>query len=142
MNTFFDDLKRGVDVERLVLTTIQKKYPCAVLINRHKGYDIWIPETHKSVEVKYDPMSNKTGNIVIEFEMYDKPSAIMATTADYWVFYDDNVFVVIEPKDIIRCIFNLRLQYVEFQAKGDYKRKKAFLVPKGELFKYGKQIKH
>jgi len=141
VNTFFDDLKRGITVEQTVLLAIQRKYPCAVLVNRHKGYDIWIPETHKSVEVKYDPMSNKTGNIVIEIEMYDKPSALMSTTADYWVFYDDNIFVVITPKEIVRCIFNLKLQYVEFTAKGDSNNKKAFLVPKVEIFRYGKQLK-
>jgi hypothetical protein len=138
--TFQKDLERGIVVELLALEVIQKKYRCATLVNAYKGYDIWIPELHKSVEVKYDPMSNQTGNIVVEIEMNNKPSAIITTTADYWLFYDDNVFVMMNPMSIINCIFQLKLQYVEFVGDGDKASKKAFLVPKEVLFKFGKQL--
>jgi len=136
-NTFQHDLKRGIDIELKALAIIQKKYSSASLINKFKGYDIWIPELHKSVEVKYDPMSNETGNIVIEIEMFDKSSALITTKADYWVFYDDNKFVSIKPMDIVNCIFLNKLIYKEFIGNGDTKSKKAFLVPKEILFKYG-----
>ena len=139
-NTFQQDLKRGIDVELKALAIIQKKYPSASLINKFKGYDIWIPELHKSVEVKYDPMSNETGNIVIEIEMFNKPSALMTTEADYWIFYDNNNFVLIKPIDIINCIFINKLVYREFVGTGDNASKKAFLVKKDILFKYGKII--
>ena len=139
-NTFQYDLKRGIDVELKALAIIQKKYPSASLINKFKGYDIWIPELHKSVEVKYDPMSNETGNIVIEIEMFNKPSALMTTEADYWIFYDNNNFVLIKPMDIINCIFINKLVYREFVGTGDNTSKKAFLVKKDILFKYGKII--
>ena len=138
--TFQRDLERGINIETKALSMIQKKYPCATLVNAYKGYDIWIPELHKSVEVKYDPMSNQTGNIVVEIEMNNKPSAIITTTADYWLFYDDNVFVMMNPMSIINCIFQLKLQYVEFVGEGDKFSKKAFLVPKEVLFKFGKQL--
>jgi hypothetical protein len=139
-NTFQQDLKRGIDIELKALAIIQKKYPSASLINKFKGYDIWIPELHKSVEVKYDPMSNETGNIVIEIEMFNKPSALMTTEADYWIFYDDNNFVLMKPMDIINCIFINKLVYREFIGTGDKASKKAFLVKKDILFKYGKII--
>jgi hypothetical protein len=139
-NTFFQDLERGVDVEHKALAMIQKKYPCATIINAHKGYDIWIPELHKSVEVKYDPMSNETGNIVVEIEMNGKASALITTTADYWLYHDDNVFVMMKPMSIINCIFQNKLQYVEFVGKGDKAEKKAFLVPKKLLFNCGKVL--
>ncbi len=138
--TFQKDLERGILIELLALETIQKKYPCATLVNAYKGYDIWIPELHKSVEVKYDPMSNQTGNIVVEIEMNNKASALITTTADYWLFYDDHVFVMMNPMSIINCIFQLKLQYVEFVGEGDKSSKKAFLVPKDVLFKCGKQL--
>lgn len=138
--TFQKDLERGILIELLALDTIQKKYPCATLVNAFKGYDIWIPELHKSVEVKYDPMSNQTGNIVVEIEMNGKASAIITTTADYWLFYDDNVFVMMNQMSIINCIFQMKLQYVEFVGEGDKASKKAFLVPKDVLFKCGKQL--
>lgn len=138
--TFKDDLERGILIELLTLEMIQKKYPCATIVNAFKGYDIWIPGLHKSVEVKYDPMSNETGNIVVEIEMNGKPSALITTTADYWLFYDDHVFVMMNPMSIINCIFQLKLRYVEFVGEGDKASKKAFLVPKDVLFKCGKQL--
>jgi hypothetical protein len=138
MNTFYDDLEKGKKVEEQVCLLLRKTYPSASIIHAYKGYDIWIPELGQGVEVKYDPMSNKTGNIVVEYEMFNKPSAIMTTTAFSWVFYDDSVFVSIRPMQIIKCIFDLKLEYREFVGKGDSVSKKAFLVPKDKLFSYGK----
>ena len=140
MSSFNKDLERGFEVEYAVLEIIRKKYPSASLINAYKGYDIWVPELHKSVEVKYDPMSNETGNIVIEIEMNGKLSALSTTTADYWVFHDDHVFVMMKPMSIVNCIFQNKLQYVEFVGQGDTSKKKAFLVPKELLFKHGKRL--
>ena len=137
-SAFSKDLERGIEVEKYVLERIRKKYPCATLINAFKGYDVWIPEIHKSIEVKYDPMSCKTGNIVVEIEMYDKPSGLMSSTADYWVFYDGEMLIIMPIKNIFKCIFESKLQYVEFVGNGDTRSKKAFLVDKNTLFKYGK----
>jgi len=137
MNTFKEDLEVGVSVENILLERIQKKYPCATLINKFKGYDIWIPEKHQSLEVKSDQKSNHTGNMVVEIEMYDKPSGLMCTTADWWVFYDGAVFVKIKPMEIVRCIFDNKLVHTEFVGNGDTKAKKAFLIKKDILFKYG-----
>jgi hypothetical protein len=131
-------LSRGIEVELMALAIIQKKYPCATLVNAYKGYDIWIPELHKSVEVKYDPMSNETGNIVVEIEMNGKLSALSTSTADFWLFYDDYVFVMMNKMDIINCIFQNKLQYVKFVGNGDTASKKAFLVKKSILFAYGR----
>jgi len=140
ITTFKQDLQRGIDVEQKVLSILKKTYPSASLIDKYKGYDIWIPETHKSVEVKYDPMSNTTGNVVIEIWMYEKPSALLTTTADYWVFHDDNVFVSIPPKRIFECIMINEIPLRIFTGKGDTVSKKAYLVPKDLLFSYGKII--
>jgi hypothetical protein len=140
MNTFHKDLERGKEIESKALDVIRKKYPSASLIEAFKGYDIWIPELHKSVEVKYDPMSNETGNIVVEIEMNGKASALITTTADYWLFYDDHVFVLIKPMSIVNFIFQEKLTFVEFVGNGDRSSKKAFLVPKHLLFQCGKQL--
>ena len=138
--TFKQDLQRGIAVEQKVLDILKKTYPSASLIDQYKGYDIWIPETHKSVEVKYDPMSNTTGNVVIEVWMYEKPSALLTTTADYWVFHDDSVFVSIPTKRIFECIMINELPLRVFIGNGDRVSKKAYLVPKDLLFSYGKII--
>lgn len=140
MNTFHKDLARGMEVEQKVCTMLQRTYPCATLVKAFKGYDIWIPEISKSVEVKYDPMSNKTGNIVVEIFMYNKPSALLTTTADFWIFHDDIEFVSIQPKKIIECILLNELPLRSFIGNGDSVAKKAYLVPKELLFSYGKRV--
>lgn len=140
MTTFDTDLEIGIEIEKTVLKMLQKKFPSATLVNAYKGYDIWIPEIHKSVEVKLDQKSQHSGNIVIEIEMYDKPSGLMATTADLWIIYDGEIFLKITPRNIIKCIFLNKLQYIEFIGKGDTRTKKAFLVPKEVLFKYGEPL--
>ena len=137
MNTFKQDLDRGIKIEQQVWMLLQRKYPCATIVTAFKGYDIWIPEIHKSVEVKYDPMSNQTGNIVIEIWMYNKPSALLTTTADFWVFYDDNQFISIAPKKIVECIMVNDIRLKRFIGKWDTVEKKAYLVPKELLFSYG-----
>jgi len=140
-NTFQEDLARGIKIEELLASKLREKYPCTTIVHAYKGYDIWVPEINKSIEVKYDPMSNKTGNIVVEIEYNGKPSALMTTTADYWVFYDDSIFVMLTPKQIIACIFACKLSYVEFTGNGDNKPKKAFLISKEILFNSGKPFK-
>ena len=139
--SFNIDLARGKEVELKALEILRKYYPCATVIDAFKGYDIWLPERHKSVEVKYDPMSNETGNIVIEIEMNGALSALMTTTADYWLFHDDHKWVIMQPMQIVRCIFMGKYKYVEFVGEGDVSNKKAFLVKKESLFKYGKELK-
>jgi len=140
-NTFQQDLSRGLVIENKLLECFRKKYPSASLVHKYKGYDIWIPETQKSIEVKYDPMSNETGNLVVEIEMFDKPSALITTEASYWVFYDDIKCLIIKPMDIVNCIFINKLTYKEFIGTGDTVSKKAFLIPKDILCSYGHTFK-
>ena len=140
INTFKEDLSIGLKIEQQVLDIIRKKYPSASSINKYKGYDIWIPEIQKGVEVKYDGKSKYTNNIVIEIEMFDKPSALLTSEADYWIFYDGYKFIMIEKMYIYYAIFMAKLKYAEFVGKGDTASKKAFLIKKDDLFKYGKEI--
>ena len=72
--------------------------------------------------------------------MNGKASGLITTAADYWVFYDDYVFVTLKPISIVNCIFQNKLQYVEFVGKGDKASKKAFLIPKKMLFNCGKLL--
>lgn len=134
--SFQIDLERGVEAERKVLETLQILYPCATLVNAFKGYDIWVPELELGVEVKYDPMSNETGNFLIEYEMNNKPSALMTTTAKLWAFFDDTRIMFIKPRSIIRCIFDLRLTHRVIRGPNDFADKKCFLVPKQSLAAY------
>ena len=140
VNTFKRDLERGIEVERKVLEIIRKKHPCATLVDAFKGYDIFIPELHKSVEVKYDEMSAKTGNICIEIMFNGKPSALLTTTADWWVIYDGQKYMRFTPMKIIECIFINKRVHQEFIGAGDSKLKTLFLLPKKILYPYGVEI--
>lgn len=135
-NKFREDLDRGLAIEKQVLGLLLPKYPSATIVNAYKGYDIWIPEINKSIEVKSDLKSNYTGNFVVEIEMSGKLSALMTTTANYWVFYDGASFLWIRPMDIVNCIFQNKLTYVEFVGNGDRNSKKAFLIKKEMLLRY------
>ncbi len=137
MQTFARDLEAGNSVENIVLNMIKPKYPCATLINGYfPDYDIWIPELYKSVEVKSDQKSQHTGNILIEVEMFDKPSALFHTKADYWVIFDGFDFLWTTPKKIFECIIFNKLRYAEFVGRGDTVSKKAFLIKKDLLSQY------
>jgi len=138
---FNESLTTGLDTEEQVLNILRKKYKSATMINAFKGYDIWIPEINKSVEVKRDYKSKYTGNIVVEIEMFDKPSGLLSTTADYWVFSDkEDSFIAIPVKKIFQCILLNNLQHTEFIGKGDTAPKKAYLINRELLFSYGNPL--
>jgi len=136
MSYFERDLQRGFTIEKLVLEELKKRFPCATVVDKFKGYDIWIPERSFGVEVKYDQKSNETGNYLIEYEMNDKPSALMATTAKFWAIYDGSTLMYIKPMEIIRCIFDHKYTHRILTGDGDSKAKKCFLIKKHHLIEY------
>ena len=136
MGSFYESLESGKEIERLVLSTIKKKYPTAYIIEGYyKYYDIFIPEKNIGVEVKRDEKSKYTGNIVVEIEFDGKPSALSTTRADYWVFYDGECYIWIEP-DKLRSICPIFEEIRTFVGKGDTKEKKAYLMPKNIIKEY------
>lgn len=63
----------------------------------------------KTVEVKYDLMALKTGNVYVEYESRGKKSGISTTKADYYCFVLDNTLHMIETgllKDRCRKYIN------------------------------------
>jgi hypothetical protein len=47
------------------------------------------------VEVKYDKICCRTGNIAVEMQFMGKPSGIATTTADYWAFVLDKLDITV-----------------------------------------------
>jgi hypothetical protein len=137
MLTFHKDLARGKQIEEMVLSHINKKYPEAYIVDGYfKEWDIYVPEVQKSVEVKSDEKSKYTGNIVIEVEFNGKPSALHTTKADYWVIHDGYEFHWFLPEMIMKCIWENNLRTCSFIGKGDTKEKKAYLIKKEMLYRY------
>ena len=99
---FKDSLLVGEQKEYLILDFIKKKYPSAYKVEGYcKECDIYVPECNMKIEVKFDKKSNHTGNIVVEIEMFNKPSALFTTKSDYWIFYDGFELMIIRPIDIL-----------------------------------------
>jgi len=103
--TFAAALSMGIYYEEKVLKALRNKYPLATRIEgQFVDYDIWIPELHKSIEVKYDKKSETTGNIIIEYERNNQPGDILTTKANYWCIHASKGFLWIKPIKIIECI--------------------------------------
>ncbi len=134
---FKKDLALGNKIEQRILAKIQKKYPSAVLIpGKFKKYDIFIPENESKVEVKVDYKSQETGNILIELFMFGKPSALLSTTADFWVIDTGKEILWTTPKKITECIMLNNIQSQEILGDGDSQKKIACLIPKKIFLKY------
>ena len=137
MSTFHRDLNQGKKIEDIVLAKIHKKYPLASkLEGKVKPYDIYIPELNIYIEVKSDKKSQETGNIVIEIEMYNKPSGLNSTKSDIWIIYTGTEFIYITPSRIWECVSRNMLAPVKFIGKGDDQPKKAYLVKIDQLKQY------
>jgi len=139
---FQESLTSGQKSEKIVLKTIRNKYPKAFIKEGyHKEYDIMIPEINQTVEVKKDFKSKYTGNVVIEVEMNNRPSALFTTTADWWVFHlDDKELVWVTPDKLKHLIKYEDYKPVEFIGRGDTISKVAYLVTKKDLYLYSKKI--
>ena len=140
--TFEIDLAKGKEVESLVAGQLRKRYPCTTIINgKWSGYDIWIPELHEGVEVKYDPMSLETGNYIIEYRCNGKDSGITTTKAGAWMIYDGIDVLVITPAAIRKCIDEQPLSWrrrANMIGPGDPYMKDVYLIEKEALRGYGK----
>jgi hypothetical protein len=130
-NTFKRDLKRGEDIEQHALNIIQTKYPDAYKVKGYcKEWDIFIPSINKGIEIKYDPMSKKTGNIVVEIEFGGKPSALSTTKAYRWFFYTGDSIIITSPNRLQQLVEDNGLYPVTFTGRGDSKSKRAYLIKK------------
>jgi len=141
MNTFKEDLEDGHNAERDVLKLIQTQYPSAVIIPGYcKEMDIIVPENGKSYEVKKDFKSKYTGNLVVEIAMYGKPSALITSKAQTWVFVTHTKYIFIARDRIKDCIIENNLQFKTFVGNGDTEAKNAYLIKEDLLLPYSYKI--
>lgn len=137
--SFNGDKKFGDIIEEEILNIIQKKHPKAKRSadkGKFSDYDIIIPELNKTVEVKGDYRSNETNNLVIEVEMFNKPSALSVTKSDYWIFVDGYKLVWVKPINIYRFLEQSNYSRREITGRGDSFSKMVYLVNKKEFFDY------
>lgn len=129
MSTFYEDLKKGQKIEKEILKRVQLKYKDAYIVEGYcKEWDIYIPSEEKGIEVKYDPMSQKTGNLVVEVEYNNKPSALQTTKAYRWVFHTGKKVIITTPSRLYEIINKHNLRLATFTGPGDPHPKKAYLI--------------
>jgi len=68
--------------------------------------------------------------------MYGKPSGLMATTADWWIFDTKMEFIFIMPNRLKDLIVEQNPPLRSFVGKGDNQLKKAYLIPVESVKKY------
>ena len=139
---FDESLFVGQLFENIVLNYVHTKYPKAYRFEGYKKeYDIIVPETNTTIEVKSDFKSNYTGNFLIEVYMFSKPSGLITTEADWWVIIDGSSMSWIKPEEIKDIILVNGIEQRDFVGKGDTESKKAYLVPKNLIKDKSKVIK-
>ena len=100
------------------------------------GFDFFLANTKEGYEVKQDWKAHYTGNLVVEIEMFGKPSGLMATTANWWIFDTKTEFIFISPRKLKDLIVSLNPTLRIFTGKGDTQPKKAYLIPVETIKKY------
>jgi hypothetical protein len=127
-NFYNRDLPYGEAGESVVLDLIKLKYPKAYKIKgNHAEFDIMIPETNKTVEVKRDAKAHKTGNVFIETRCNGFDSGLNITTADHWAYMIKDKIYLIKPNDIRLCVEHNGIQETLHYIQG--KDIDAYVIP-------------
>lgn len=136
----YNDSKQVGNIgEYEILRKIHKKYPRAYIDDTGKAnsdWDIYVPETKAGIEVKMDYESFYTGNLVVEVEMFGRPSALSKTKAKYWVFITGIRYIWITPLELYRFIELQRYMRAAFTGNGDEVEKQAYLIKHDDFIKY------
>ena len=85
----------------------------------------------KKIEVKYDRIAHKTGNIFIEYQSRGKASGIATTDADYWIYKIEKtecamILPVAYLKERLRFYYKNNMYLSD---GGDENTSKRFLIP-------------
>jgi len=131
MDNFFRDLTIGQQGE---------EYICKKLENGHKGlsriktkckeYDLEAPDGY-TVEVKFDFLSEETGNVGIEIRFNKEKSGLLATKAIDWAhiykLYNDWVYSIVPVNDLKAFLRNNK-DYLPVVKSGDSNASKMVLI--------------
>lgn len=133
---FESDLKRAQIVERRLGELLRaREHVKQVEFNDDRRFDLRVTKHDGSsytIEVKHDMVSNRSGNVGVEFKCRGKPSGIDTSEADYWVFLLDNTFHIIATKRLRAFIEDVR--FTAIGRGGDENSRTAmYLFPKMEL---------
>ena len=143
MSTFHQDLETGSEFESRLCAMIQKRYPTATRIpSEFADYDIYIAETNKKIECKYDKKAKETNNIFIELKSNDNQSGILKSKADYYYIDTGLKLYCIPLIKLFECvIFEDIKPTIHLVSQGNYEMEMTgCIIPVETFAKYCIQI--
>lgn len=133
---FTEDLKFGEVYQSILLNYIHEDYEEVEFAPQNQAFKDWDVKVSKGnyicrYEVKADRLTNKTGNVCIEYECNGRPSGIATTQADVYAY-----FVVKNANDFDCYLIPVKFIKTLIES-GDYRkmvggdryRSKFFLIP-------------
>lgn len=137
MSNFKKDLKLGNHAENIVKNKLSLIFD-DFRFNKDESHDISAKYLNKeyTFECKYDIMSEKTGNIAIEYFNTKKKqlSGIYATKADFWVIILPGDEIYVSKTDIVKNYLNNNKPYKVIESGGD-KNSAMLLYKKEDILK-------
>ena len=125
--SFASDLERGEAIERDFLNRVLVAFKKTVqTFGKESRCDIYIPELRAAIEIKYDPKSLETGNIVLEY-YHNKPSGLLTTESMHWMIYNGEEEFWLTLEDLVWICSEL--DPVKIHGPQDAHPKWVYLVP-------------
>lgn len=130
------DLALGKKVEKAWLNRIMVAFDDArQTFGEDCRFDLEVPELGISIEVKFDPRSQETGNVVLEY-FHGKPSGILTSEATHWLFDLGDQQIWMTRERLLEFLFREMPRPVKIHGPGDRKAKMVFLIPREDLIRY------
>ena len=109
-----------------------------------EGRVIGIFNSGAKLEVKRDCKIEETGNLYVEFECRGKPSGIITSMADWWIFQNKDLTLMLwfqREKLLSACqrMIEENSQGIKVMVGGDEDKSKGYLVNQYQLIKHMKQ---
>jgi len=137
--TFEDDFLKGERAEKLVRDYLLERQGAVKVFPMNMEYPefdlvaVFPRGKLRTVEVKYDPMEAKTGNIAIEYLHRGYFSGILVSSADWYIFVLKKVLLCMKERDLFYFLRENRFE--ERDWNGD--KSQILLVPSEELIASG-----
>ena len=134
--TLAADLEIGNKIERKwldkMLVAFRETYQT---FGKDSRFDLAVPELNVTIEVKYDPRSQDTGSVVVEYH-HMKPSGILTSEATHWLFDLGDEEMWFSRAGLLRALMLSGVKPVQVHGPGDRHPKMVFLIPKDVLRRF------
>ena len=125
-----DDLAAGTTIEKEWFEKLSNLFDeCYETFGEDSRFDLAIPELDTTIEIKFDKKSLDTGNIVIEYHHNGKPSGVLASEADVWLFATGEEDIWVTKKNLQRMLLLENIRPVMIHGPDDHSPKAVFLIP-------------